>query len=285
MPTDEVAYPFKNWCQGDFVQLDDQKVPMICGGARPDGRPGLYPLRLEEENYRGYVVISQTCDINRDIEKVPAVLVVPLVATRAYADVLRGRAPRYACVDGAGEGLVADLSTVMSVHKSYISAWNRQVGFSTDDGRQRFARDIERAFGRFAFPDKFNDILTPFVEKIKKNVNKPNKEFGGKLLAVDEIRVSTTSSWEELPVQLSFLVIWSDAATDDAKSAVRETFTKELAGLKWDKDFFLSTDQDIPAIRFGTYDDISSRDYLSSFAIDVTNLSFSSFYQSQTGKS
>lgn len=280
--TDELAHPFKSWCQGDFVQLDDQKVPMIYGGVRPDGKPGLYPLRLEEDNYRGYVVISQTCDINRDIDRVPAVLVVPLVYTRAYQDVLRGKSPRYAYIDGAGEGLVADLTTVMSVHKSYISAWERRVGFSTDAGRQRFARDLERVFGRFAFPDEFNDVFSPFVEKIKKHVNKPNKEFGAKLLAVDEIRVATTASWQEEQVQLSFLIIWNDAADDATKTVVRETFTQELNSLSWNNKFTLSTD--VPAVRFGTYDDFSVRDYLSSIPIDVINLSFSAFYQAEMAK-
>lgn len=283
MPTDEVADTFKSWCQGDFVQLDKHKVLMICGSARPDGTPGIYPLRLEEDSYRGYVVISQTCDINREIDKVPAVLVVPLVTTRAYPDILRGKAPRYAYIDGAEEGLVADLTTVMSVHKSYLSAWERKVGFTTDSGRQRFARDLERVFGRFAFPDEFNDILLPFIEKIKKQVNKPKKEFGAKLLAVDEIRVSTLSeSWDDERVQLSFLIIWNDNADDLTKDQVRETFTQELNGLAWNEKYSLATE--LPSIRFGTYDDLSARDYLSSFAIDVMNLSFSAFYEVEMAK-
>lgn len=277
MSAEEVPVPYTAWCQGDFVQLDVEQVLMIYGGAR-EGSTAIYPKRLEAPDYRGYVVISQTCDINREIEKVPVVLVVPLVETKIYPEVLRGRSPKYSCVDGAGKGLVADLTTVMSVDKAYLANWKREVGFTTDAGRKRFARDIERAFGRFAFPNEFNAIMHPFVRKIKDQVNKPNKDFGKKLLVVDDIRVSTTaSSWDEPNVPLSFMIIWSDGVEDEQAGAVREAFSAELKALAWDERFSL-IDPNMPA-RFGSYDDFSVRDYLTSTAIDVMNLSFSAHYE------
>lgn len=282
MPTDEVPVPYTAWCQGDFVKLDVAQVRMIYGGAK-DGFTTLQPKRLDAPEYRGYVVISQTCDINRDIKRVPVVLVVPLVETQAYAEALRGRSPRFSCVDEAGEGLAADLATVMSVDKNYLVNWKREVGFTTDDGRKRFARDIERAFGRFAFPDEFNEIMEPFVRKIKEQVNKPKKDFGKKLLAVDDIRVSTTAlSWDEKKVPLSFMIIWSDDVDDEQANTVQEAFSSEIKALAWNEKFSL-LDPSVPA-RFGSYDDFSVRDYLSSTAIDVMNLSFSAHYQAMIQK-
>lgn len=278
----DVPEDFLAWSQGDFTLIADEPVPFFYGNSHHT-RPGLNPVGHIDDAFRGYVVVSQTCEINREIEHVPMVFVVPLAVVKAgtYDAVLRGKSSKYACIDGAPVNLVADFTRIMSVHKSYLSRWDRQVGFSTDSGRTRFARDLERVFGRFAFPNDFNDIIKPFADDVKSFVVKPEKPFGENLRAIQEIRVSTTAtSWDAEEVPLSFMIVWDDASSAEQRVKARAAMDAAITSLKWNDQFKLCEKN---YIRFGTDMDFTMRDYLASVSIDLRHLSFSAFYQKKVG--
>lgn len=78
----EVDAALKKWCQGDFV-LGEQWFVYRIDPQRPLTEasldPGAEGSDLVEIEIRGFVVVTQTCDIVRSCSSRPFVEVVPLV--------------------------------------------------------------------------------------------------------------------------------------------------------------------------------------------------------------
>ena len=117
------------WNQGDYV-LGEHWFVRRCNIDKPltkaSEEAANEGIDLVEEEIRGFVVVTQTCDIVRSCDRRPYVEVVPLVEVnhQQLTDIKKGRRPQYAYIAGAAElKLVADLDRVMTVEKSCLLEW------------------------------------------------------------------------------------------------------------------------------------------------------------------
>ena len=180
--------PLTEWRQGDFAL----GVGSFLFGDLPDegDQEGIGAF-FDEVDPAGFVVVSQTCDIVSDPSKFAFVAVCPLVQVdpARVKEIARGRAPRLGLVEQAPEGLVADLARPMTLSKQLVASWERCKGFSDPSQALEFSRSLERAFGRFAFPDAFNECIRPLLSKVTAKYGKPGSLLGKALRSLSELRV------------------------------------------------------------------------------------------------
>ena len=96
--------------------------------------------------------------------------------------------------ENAPEGLVADFGRLMSISKALLSSWKRVDGFSAEAAALNFARGLERAYGRFAFPDAFNESIRPLEDAIKSKFWKEGSPLGKALRSLVELRVRPSAA-------------------------------------------------------------------------------------------
>ena len=160
----EVDAALQEWQQGDyvvgehwFVQRFHSQRPLTqesTGVAQEE-------TDLAESEVRGFVVVTQTCDIVRTCRTRPFVEIVPLVEVdeKQLYQIQRSRQPQYAYIPGVGElNLVADLDRVMTVEKAVIAEWERKSGCQNDQEIRVLGQALARKRARFAFPDDFNQF-------------------------------------------------------------------------------------------------------------------------------
>lgn len=159
----EVDAALRGWCQGDFV-LSEQGFIYRIDPQRPLTEAsldaGAEGSDLVEDEVRGFVVVTQTCDIVRHCTVRPFVEVVPLVEVdeQYLYEIQRGRRPQYAFIPGATEyHLVAALNRVMTLEKSVVAGWERQPGCQSDQEVRMLGQALARKRVRFAFPDDFTE--------------------------------------------------------------------------------------------------------------------------------
>ena len=268
---EEVDTALKQWCQGDYV-LGEHWFVQRCNPHRPltvstesvDEETG-----LAEYEVRGFVVVTQTCDIVRSCRSRPFIEVVPLVEVnqQQISEIKKARRPQYAYISGvAGLNLVADLDRVMTVEKAVVAEWKRQPGCRTDEETRALGQTLARKRVRFAFPNDFVLFVSELQKRIKKKHNKSSNE-GDALRALREIRVRASPSWNSPNIELMFWFIRDEKQAD-------------FQGLEWNQ--LLETWlQLIPKSgRFQEVDglvvaleDITAKDYVESDPLDLDHLS------------
>ncbi len=196
-----------HWQQGDcvlgehwFLFRSDVAGPLTSAGAQAAAEGA----DIVEVETRGFMVVSQTCDIVRDCERRAFVQVSPLVEVEpaVIREVESGRRPMYAVVPAlVDEGLVADLDQVMTVAKSVAAGWKRVPGCETDGEVRRLRRGLVRQRGRVAFPDTFVEFMQPLSKRLSSKHDKNSPE-GRALRALREIRVRAAPSWAAEEVEL-----------------------------------------------------------------------------------
>jgi hypothetical protein len=259
----------KKWRQGDFALASG---PFLFADL-PDESGDLMAAVFDDPDPAGLVVISQTCDIVSTTDKLPTVVVCPLVAVKPeHLDMIaRGRSARFGFIEQAPQGLVADFGRLMSISKALLSNWKRFEGFIDETGLINFARGLERAYGRFAFPDAFNESIRPLEDVIKSKFWKDGSPLGKALRSLAELRVRPSTAWASSPIGITFFLIFDAAEKRVAEpEAIHAEFESALKGLPWIAPFFLAD----PGIRIGSYDDFSARDYIESVPLDLNALSF-----------
>ena len=101
----------------------------------------------------------------------------------------------------------------MSVHKDLLRAWVRHEGFSSEEGRVRFAAALERKFGQFAFPDDFDKAIEAFRRDSATTTHHIHERYEGRVTrygspcggANDAIRGEALPRFERLPKARSFV--------------------------------------------------------------------------------
>lgn len=263
-----------DWLQGDFAL---GVGPFLFGDIPDDHGEGGIGAFFEEKDPAGFVVISQTCDVVSDPQKLPSVAVCPLVEVdpQRIDEIARGRVPRLGFIEHAPEGLVADLARPMTVSKQLLSTWLRVKGFTDQAKSIDFARSLERAYGRFAFPDAFNDSISPLLGKIKSKYGKPGSPLGKALSSLAELRVKPSPSWDGENVCIQFLLVFAEKdKRNAAPSEIKEAFEAAIKNLPW-RGGYAAGD---PAVFVGGYDDFLARDYVESYPLDINALSFAARY-------
>ncbi len=251
------------WRQGDFTT--DASVAIRLAhhekhGPRPKG----------SKDHKGMVVVSQTCDIIREVEKQGTVIVASLieVSPEIYANVRRKSAPRYIVMPEAGENIVADLTTMMTVEKPLVAQWSRVVGFN-DRERINFSRAVALFFSRPAFPDSLVCSLGKFRKEVLRKGPKSSTEFGKILNCVEEFRINEIADGQyQLLVFLVEMPELDGKRNRDEIAQMVESSVRVALG-----DSGLEALIDTP-ILVTTADDQTARDYLNSIPLDLNILSF-----------
>jgi hypothetical protein len=262
------------WRQGDFALGVGS---FLFGDIPDDSDEGGIGAFFEPKDPAGFVVVSQTCDIVSDTGKLAGAAVCPLIEVdpKRIDEIARGRAPRLGFVEHAPEGLVADLARPMTISKQLLSTWKRVRGFTDQTKALEFARSLERVFGRFAFPDAFNDSIGPLLDKINSKYGKPESPLGKALKLLAELRVRPSASWDASDVCVQFLLVVAPREKRVVEpTAIKEAFEAAVKDLPWQGGFGI----DDPPVRIGGYDDFLARDYVESFPLDVNALSFAARY-------
>ena len=170
---------------------------------------------LVEADVPGFVVATQTCDIQRAVRDRPFIDICTLVVCPDWTsidEIAKGLRPRFAYVPGVAErGLVADLDQIMTIEKPVLASWPRIQGCRTDAELRIFAGALARKFSRFAFPDDFVAASRKLVDAIKRKHGRPESDEGRALRALREIRVAATPSWNAAQVALHFFFIRDEA--------------------------------------------------------------------------
>jgi hypothetical protein len=255
---DDIPPLLNHWRQGD-VALLPVELPYL--DLDETGKPFISAIEADH----GVVLLSQSCDVIRDVEDKPLVQVAALVEVSAeeLERVRQGHAPGLVYVPSvSASSLVADLDSAVTVHKKAIATWPRVNGCTNDEEQRQFAAALARHRQRFAFPDKFNDLVKPLRRWFEDKVGK-NSPAGRCADATREIR-ACVDDWEA-PTRLSFLVLVEGELPAEAVQ-----WQKELDALAERRQH-----DDYPPFEFrlASFDGISAAEYLASDRLDWDGLS------------
>lgn len=222
---------------------------------------------LTESEVPGFVIISQSCDVVRKYHIRPYVKVAALakVSESDLGLIASGYNPQFAAIPAVkSKNLVTDLNRVMTVDKRTVAGWTRTRGCANDDETRRFSNAVKRKFGRFAFPDDFNEFVGDLQERLKEKHDKRSDE-GNTLRGLEEIRVRAAPSWDEPEVELMFWFIAKpETVTEVRKSGMIRNWEARIQP----KDRFKRVFSQIV-----TYEELTAQDYLESDQLDLDYLS------------
>ena len=230
---DELAEALGQWRQGDYSLAVTDFV--LVDELVEDGGP---QLDARAETVPGLVVVTQTCDIVNAVPGKEYVVVCPLkeLTEQAIEDVRKGRSPAAAMLEHPPQpNLVVDLGRMMSVHKSVLARLERRAGFSSDEGRARFAEALERKHGRFAFPDAFNDhVLAKLRKRIVEAHGKTTSENGKAYRSIQTVRVSATPHWEAPDIEVTFhFILVPEGGREATRAQIAKTLDDHLSKIAW----------------------------------------------------
>jgi hypothetical protein len=263
------------WSQGDctvgadcwFVTRFDPQRPLTPDAA--DVVATSAEADLTESSVRGFVVVTQTCDLVRSCAERPFVEVAPLVAVddQYLQEIHRLKRPRYAYIAGVAEfNLVADLDRVMTVEKAVVAGWERISGCPSDADTRLLGEALARKRSRFAFPDDFNEFAKELQKRMQKRHDKADDDGVG-LRALREIRVRAAPAWDAERVELMFWFVRAEADVLFKNKAWHELLDEWLKLLP-------------PSARFSavdgtvvSLDDMTAKEYLHSDRLDLDRLS------------
>ena len=275
----------KEWRQGDCVRGEHWFVHRFnpqCPLTSDSADVAKEETDLSESEVKGFVVVTQTCDVVRSCLARPFIEVIPLIelneqfleeisskgSKEQFLDEVRkSRRPQYAYIPGvAGFNLIADLDRVMTVEKAVIAEWERIPGCQNDEEIRALGQTLARKRVRFAFPDDFNKFVKKLQERMRDKHNKPNDE-GEALRALREIRVRAEPSWSSSEIRLIFWFI-------------RDEEQNQFEGTGWEQ-LLTQWLQLIPASgRFTkveglvkSLEDMKAKEYVESDPLDLDHLS------------
>ncbi|SFR40373.1 hypothetical protein SAMN04488005_1488 [Yoonia tamlensis] len=268
------------WQQGDFTV--DCGEFLFCTSPLDDEDEGA-PFSADiEEKHQGICVISQTCDIVRDPERstISYVTVCPLVKLNAAHNsaIEKGEVPRFGMLVGAPENTVVDFTRAMSVKKDLLVKWNKQRGCPSEVDLQNFARSLERFFGRFGYPDEFNESMETFRKAVNGKYGKPNSEFGKAIRSVSEFRVFPHKPWdnpESVPITILAILKDADEREIDDIESLRRELMDQASKIKW----FAPFSPNEVVLRLASLNELSAAEYLNSYPLELNALSFAKRYQ------
>ncbi len=241
---------------------------------------------LAESEVKGFVVVSQTCDIvprpSRSSLDRPFIEIVPLVeidnafleaskvkgtSAQFLDEVMKGKRPRFAYIHGVAElYLVADLDRVMTVEKSVVASWDRISGCENDEEVRGLGRSLARKRNRFAFPDDFNRFVGKLQSRMTDKHSKNSTE-GLALRALREIRVRAEPSWDSPEVRLIFWFV---------READQHNF-QQIEWSQWREQWLdlIPTSERFTAVEglVVGLEDMTAKDYVESDLLDLGHLS------------
>ncbi|WP_306205178.1 hypothetical protein [Actinoplanes sp. RD1] len=184
-----------------YQQADVLESLTTVPAVGPGGEPVLVPAPL------GVVLVSQTCDIVLPgRQAVQVARRIRLTGNQAREARDRKR-PRFAQLPRISDNDFADLDVIGTVAKSRVAGRPRLAGVATDEEIRRFAGDVARKFGRFAFPDEVTPWLRPLEAVAASKARKPASPEGQAFGEVVELRVEAPAGWAKRPFDLTLCVV------------------------------------------------------------------------------
>lgn len=262
----------KEWCQGDYV-LGEHWFIYRFNPQRPltsdSADVAKEETDLAESEVKGFVIVTQTCDIVRSCNERPFVEIVPLVEVdeQQLHDVQRSRRPQYAYIPGvAGLNLVADLDRIMTVEKAVVAEWERKPGCLSDDEIRALGQALTRKRARFAFPDDFTDFARKLQNRLRDKHDKDTDE-GEALRALREIRVRAEPSWNSSEIRLIFWFI-RDEDQNQFKGVGWDQFLNQWLQLIPESGRYKNVEGSVVAL-----EDMTAKEYVESDPLDLDHLS------------
>ncbi len=255
------------WRQGDYTLSVEE---FLVTDAWSDDGP-----QVDAVPVIGLVVITQTCDIVNDVPGKEYVTVCPLVEldAKVYESIRKGRSPAGAVLEHPPKpNVVVDLGRMMSLHKSLLIRFERRDGFSTDDGRMRFAETIERKHGRFAFPDVFNDqILSKLRDRSLGAHGKSDSDPGKSYRSIQTVRVSAQPNWDAQDVTVTFhFVLEPEGRREVSRDVISRTLDDHFRRLSWPTGFMAA----IPPYTLETLEEMSAAQWTQTQPVDWNFISW-----------
>jgi hypothetical protein len=265
------------WQQGDFSlgcgNFLFRDVSELTDDGEDDGGA------VFDSEIVGFAVISQTCDVVREPERIPYVSVCPMVVVDAkrMGEIERGQAPRFGLLSATPDEVVVDFSRTMSVTKNLLVSWGRQRGCGDESQQLEFARALESFFGRFAFPDAFVASVASLRKAILSKYPKGESDLGKAVRSIREIRAYPHASWSDMAaVPITFIAILEDEGRRELadREEIRKQIWPKISAIDWQGPFSLHKD----GLDLATLGDLTAADYLNSYPLDVNSLSFARRY-------
>lgn len=260
------------WCQGDcvlgehwFIYRFNPQRPLTSDSADLAKEE----TDLAKSEVKGFVIVTQTCDIVRSCNERPFVEIVPLVEVdeQQLHDVQRSRRPQYAYIPGvAGLNLVADLDRIMTVEKAVVAEWERKPGCLSDDEIRALGQALTRKRARFAFPDDFTDFARKLQNRLSDKHDKATDE-GEALRALREIRVRAEPSWNSSEIRLIFWFI-RDEDQNQFKGVGWDQFLNQWLQLIPESGRYKNVEGSVVAL-----EDMTAKEYVESDPLDLDHLS------------
>lgn len=263
-----------SWRQGDIVELG-----AISWFALPRLALTSQSAAVNEEELSSIVaqtdrlaIVSQTCDIVRDCQQRPFLLLAPIVELPepVAGEARSGARPRYIPIPGLGNNSFADLDTVVTSEKSILLGFDPKRGLVNERSQRQFGNSIARVFSRFAFPDDLPRTLNKMVTRIKSKHARDSDE-GRVLEAIEEIRLTGSPSWDANEIDV--FILFSPATRSEASEVVPDE--------KWDDfiDSWIDKAEPIGVIRsvdgaMIPLDELTARQYIDSVPLDLDYLSW-----------
>jgi hypothetical protein len=219
-----------------------------------------------ESDVKGFVVLTQTCDIVRSAEQRPYVEIAPLVEVSVeYLEAVRDlRRSAFVYIPGLVEKrLVGGLDRVMTIEKSVLVALPREPGLHTDADIRAFGRALARKRSRFAFPNSFVDFVRPLQKRMVARYGKTSEE-GQHASALREIRVTASPSWRAAPSDIFFWFI----KQREPDTPQWPKWQQQWLGLMTPTDTYQHIDGVVAHL-----EDITALDYTTSEHLDLDQLS------------
>ncbi|MGW4299989.1 hypothetical protein ACWEHT_09455 [Streptomyces sp. NPDC004646] len=213
------------WRQGDILRnlyvlrLVDLSRP-LSPETESEGIAGSIPVTtnvadpaelaiLDAEVPLGFAIISQTCDVVREVANQPYIQLCPVieVSDGLASSARKNESTRVVWLPGAGQNTCADLTRSFTAEKSVLIGHDPIHGVTTDAEIRNFAMTVARRFGRFAFPDDLTESMARMRKRFLDKRNK-NSEEGFALRSIYQIRAEGFPSWDasEIEVTLHFIL-------------------------------------------------------------------------------
>lgn len=266
--SEEQEQSLELWRQGDFAL----GVGGFLFAGLADGAEA-FDAREQTEGIVGLVAISQTCDIVRRTGGRDYVAVCPLVRVDAaeLSAVRKGRRPYLTDIENAEELAFADLRRVMSVDKDLLRTWDRLDGFSTEAGRVRFAAALERKFGQFAFPNKFDQATKSFRDRVWSRHDRAESDPGKVYRSLLQIRFRASPSWDADERTITVIAVLADEGSRETdRKAIGEELENVLAKITWPIGYRWGD----PTFILGTASELSAADIVDSRRADFDFLCY-----------
>lgn len=277
----QIDATLQTWRQGDIVltaalpaiHLADLSIPGTPESdqyAAEQGAAG-EPLGLAviSQDFAGFMVVSQTCDIVRSCATREYIELCPLIEVPAdkIAQIRAGRMPRYLWCSGLNDQLLAaDLDHVTTVEKRTLVQFTaeRVNGAGSEDERRRLASALARKRARAALPNDFVAFIEPLQRRVKERHGR-NSDEGRFLESIREMRTIAEPEWGvEGQIEVTLLFLFDQALDIPADAqAQMESLTNRVT----------ASDQYTLAGRILTLEQITAASYLASDALDLDALS------------